>query len=61
VGRLTDWTTIEGFERYVQALRDQAREDAPRPEGYVPCTTFWWIDETEYLGRIASGTGSTTS
>ncbi|BCJ47502.1 hypothetical protein GCM10010168_18600 [Actinoplanes ianthinogenes] len=47
------WTTPEGFDAYVRWLVDQAREDAPRPEGYVPVTNLWLTDETEYLGRIA--------
>jgi len=47
------WTSPDGFARYVESLRDQAREDAPRPEGHVPCTTLWWVAGDEYLGRIA--------
>ena len=47
------WSSPEVFARYVESLRDQAREDAPRPEGYVPCTTLWWVQDDEYLGRIA--------
>jgi predicted acetyltransferase len=47
------WTSPDGFARYVEWLRDQAREDAPRPEGHVPCTTLWWVAGDEYLGRIA--------
>jgi predicted acetyltransferase len=47
------WTTREGFEEYVRWLRAQALESSPRPEGYVPSTTLWWVDGTGYLGRIA--------
>lgn len=47
------WATTEGFDEYVRELRDQSREDAPRPDGYVPATTLWWIDGAHYLGRIA--------
>jgi predicted acetyltransferase len=43
----------DGFASYVQALLDQAREDSPRPDGYVPSTTMWWVQDKEYLGRIA--------
>jgi predicted acetyltransferase len=32
---------------------DQAREDAPRPAWMVPSTTLWWVDGTDYLGRIS--------
>jgi predicted acetyltransferase len=47
------WATREGFEEYVRWLRAQALENSPRPEGYVPSTTLWWVDGTDYLGRIA--------
>jgi predicted acetyltransferase len=48
------WTaTPDGFSNYVEWLVAQAREDWPRPEGYVPSTTLWWIEDDEYLGRIA--------
>jgi hypothetical protein len=52
------WTTQAGFAAYVRDLRAQALEETPRPEGFVPSTTLWWIDGPEYLGRLASGTGS---
>lgn len=38
---------------YVVWLTAQAREDAPRRAGYVPATTLWWVEDEEYLGRIA--------
>jgi predicted acetyltransferase len=48
------WTTTpEGFSRYVEWLTAQAQEDSPRPEGYVPSTTLWWVEGEEFLGRIA--------
>jgi predicted acetyltransferase len=47
------WTSPEGFAAYVDRLRLQALEDAPRPEGYVPSTNLWWIDGDEYYGRLA--------
>lgn len=47
------WTDSELFEEYVRHVRDQAREDSPRPDGVVPSTTLWWTDGDEYLGRIA--------
>ena len=47
------WGTAEGFARYVQQVRDQARDDAPRPAHHVPSTTLWWVNGDEYLGRIA--------
>ena len=48
-----NWSTPAGFEAYLRWLRGQVMEDSPRPDGYVPSTTLWWVDGTEYLGRIA--------
>lgn len=47
------WRTREGFAGYVRDLVADAGEDAPRPDGWVPCTTLWWVDGDEYIGRIA--------
>jgi predicted acetyltransferase len=47
------WASLDGFARYVQWLIDQAREDSPRPEGYVPATNLWFVDGHEYIGRVA--------
>src|SRR5687768_13073786 len=47
------WHTPEGFARYVRDLRAEAEEDAPRPAGFVPATTLWWVEGAEYLGRLA--------
>src|SRR5262245_35121739 len=52
-GRGGDWSTPAGFDRYVRWLRDQASEHVPRPPGYVPATTLWWVAGWEYLGRLA--------
>jgi predicted acetyltransferase len=47
------WADRQIFARFVAELRAQTEEDAPRPAGYVPCTTLWWVDGADYLGRIA--------
>jgi predicted acetyltransferase len=47
------WGSADGFAAYVQWLVDQAEEDSPRPEGYVPATNLWLTDGDDYLGRIA--------
>jgi predicted acetyltransferase len=47
------WVTPEGFAEYVGWLRAQALEDSLRPEGYVPSTTLWWLQDDDYLGRLA--------
>jgi predicted acetyltransferase len=52
-GWATTWRGFDFFARYVQELRAQALEETPRPPGYVPSTTLWWVDGDRYLGRIA--------
>lgn len=47
------WATTEGFAAYVEAVRADALEETPRAQGWVPCTTLWWVEGQEYLGRIA--------
>lgn len=47
------WHRPEVFARYVTELRQQALEETPRPEGWVPDTTLWWVEGDEYLGRIS--------
>jgi predicted acetyltransferase len=47
------WNDPEGFASYVRQLRADSLEDTPRPVGYVPSTTWWWVAEGDYLGRIA--------
>ncbi|NRQ38991.1 GNAT family N-acetyltransferase, partial [Nonomuraea sp. NN258] len=41
------------FARYVAGLLAERFEHTPRPAGFVPATTLWWIDGTEFLGRLA--------
>jgi len=47
------WSSAEGFEEYVSQVLAQSREDAPRPEGFVPATTLWWTEGSGYLGRLS--------
>ncbi len=47
------WDTDEGFAAYARAVVGDREEDAPRRAGWVPCTTLWWVDGADYLGRIA--------
>jgi predicted acetyltransferase len=47
------WSTDAGFAVYVAGIVRDREEDAPRPPGWVPCTTLWWVDGPAYLGRIA--------
>ena len=41
-----------GFARYVNGLIAQSHEDAPRPEGWVPSTLLWYVDGTDWIGRL---------
>ncbi len=45
------WGSDAGFATYVQELRAEA--DRPRKPGFVPCTTWWWTEGDEYVGRVA--------
>lgn len=47
------WHAPAGFAAYVDALRADADEDAPRPGWRVPGTTLWWVEGADYLGRLA--------
>ena len=47
------WDDPAAFAEYVRVLHAQAEEDALRPAGLVPCTTWWWVEGRDYLGRIA--------
>ncbi|WP_330959632.1 GNAT family N-acetyltransferase [Photobacterium sp. 53610] len=41
----------ENFSAYVQQLRDEEK-GINLPEGYVPCSHFWLIENTVILGAI---------
>jgi predicted acetyltransferase len=47
------WHEPAVFASYTAQLRAQSLESAPRPTGHVPCTTLWWVDDDQYLGRLA--------
>jgi predicted acetyltransferase len=52
-GNRDTWQDAAAFAEYTAALRADALEDTPRREGYVPCTTLWYVEGAEYLGRLA--------
>lgn len=37
-------------------LGEQPLDGVSGPEGFVSCTTLWWVDGPEYLGRIGNPT-----
>jgi predicted acetyltransferase len=47
------WSDPGRFATYVAGLRAQGLEETPRPAGLVPCTTLWWLDGEQFLGRLA--------
>jgi predicted acetyltransferase len=48
------WEDPEVFAGYAALLRAQAHEDGPLPDGFVPHTTLWLVDGSDYFGRIAT-------
>jgi predicted acetyltransferase len=47
------WHTPEGFAAFVAWARVAALPETPRPPGTVPSLELWWVDGTEYLGRVS--------
>ncbi len=47
------WELPEGFATYVAAVRGQSEPGPHLPDGWVPCTTLWYVEGDAYLGRLA--------
>jgi predicted acetyltransferase len=47
------WETEAGFSAYVRQLHADSLESTLRAAYLVPSTTWWWVEGTEYLGRIS--------
>lgn len=47
------WDSERHFADYVAGLRADALESTPRRPGWVPSTTWWWVDGHTWLGRAA--------
>ncbi|HYJ26251.1 MAG TPA: GNAT family N-acetyltransferase, partial [Nocardioides sp.] len=47
------WKRPDAFAAFVEAVKADALAETPRLEWHVPCTTLWWVDGEDYLGRIA--------
>jgi predicted acetyltransferase len=41
------------FAEFVRRLRADSRDPSPRPDGFVPCTTLWWVVDGDFLGRVS--------
>ena len=46
------WQNESDFSRFVADLLAQELEETPRPAAFVPTTSLWWVDGSEYLGRL---------
>ena len=46
-------TDESGFAAYVAGLLAERQEETPRPAGFVPMTTLWWVEDDRFLGRLA--------
>ena len=46
------WSSDEAFRAFAEELRALRLEETPRPAGYVPATELWWVDGSEFLGRV---------
>lgn len=47
------WHAPDVFAAFVAEVIADAEEERPRLVRYVPCTTLWWVDGDDYLGRLA--------
>ncbi len=41
------------FQSYVDRLLADRFEETPRAADWVPCTTYWWVDDAGFVGRLA--------
>jgi len=41
----------DNFEKYVEDIKNEAK-GIGLPEGYVPHTVYWLVDEEGYIGRV---------
>ncbi|MFJ2116477.1 GNAT family N-acetyltransferase [Streptomyces sp. NPDC087850] len=47
------WHRPDVFAVYVDRLNAEPLEETPRIEGWVPCTTLWYVEGDTFLGRLA--------
>jgi predicted acetyltransferase len=47
------WHDPAVFAAYVDKLLADRLEETPRAASWVPCTTWWWLDGAQFIGRIA--------
>lgn len=44
--------TPAGLTRYLERLALESLPETPRPAHWVPSTTFWWVADEEFCGRL---------
>jgi predicted acetyltransferase len=49
----SSWQSPSEFQRFIDALRAEEREETPRPDNFVPTTSLWWVDDDAFLGRLS--------
>ncbi|HEY0531078.1 MAG TPA: hypothetical protein VGD29_05695, partial [Actinoplanes sp.] len=47
----SSWQDPAEFQRFLDDLRAQEREETPRPENFVPTSYLWWIDGVSVPAR----------
>jgi predicted acetyltransferase len=47
------WDDLAVFRKFAAELVAESNEDIPPAPGWVHCTTLWYAEADEYLGRIA--------
>jgi predicted acetyltransferase len=50
---IEELTDPGAFAAYVAGQRALAQEDTPRATGWVPATHLWWVDGSQFLGRLS--------
>jgi predicted acetyltransferase len=46
------WRAVAGFQTFLQSLRQAADRSVAPPAGWVHSSTFWWVQDSEFLGSI---------
>lgn len=47
------WASEAGFAAYVERTKAMALEETARSTGWVPCSTWWWLEGATFLGRLS--------
>lgn len=47
------WSDAATFVDFIDDLRAQRLNETPRPVHFVPTSTWWWVEDGVYLGRVS--------